>query len=309
MSSQPVHKSTAFIIAVIGLLLCIVGFVVLGAIIIIFDPGFNDGFEKSFISTILLGLFSLIATGAAAVGRRGFWIPLMWVSVVSNFMGLLAALTLVWFESAMDWTDEEHLLRFAIGVMLLSAAVVHTGVMWKLPGRTTGLMVMRIATSMCAWLITSVIVLTTIDENLVADLISTVFINEWIVVGLLSTAGLLCIVGTVLVPIMAISAVRRQHKSEWLRRDVKLELECPRCGTRQELGQGYSRCSECRAVVLVDIEEPRCECGYLLFELTGDTCPECGRSIDVTAPPMERAGASPPRSPIESPTAGGGSES
>jgi rRNA maturation protein Nop10 len=29
----------------------------------------------------------------------------------------------------------------------------------------------------------------------------------------------------------------------------------------------------------VEVEEPRCACGYLLYQLAGDTCPECGRAV------------------------------
>ena len=32
---------------------------------------------------------------------------------------------------------------------------------------------------------------------------------------------------------------------------------------------GLSRCRECGLALTIDIEEPRCECGYLLFRLEG----------------------------------------
>ncbi len=30
----------------------------------------------------------------------------------------------------------------------------------------------------------------------------------------------------------------------------------------------------------IEIEESRCECGYLLFHLNASTCPECGRDVE-----------------------------
>ena len=29
----------------------------------------------------------------------------------------------------------------------------------------------------------------------------------------------------------------------------------------------------------IEIEEPRCACGYLLYRLEGDSCPECGAMV------------------------------
>ena len=58
-----------------------------------------------------------------------------------------------------------------------------------------------------------------------------------------------------------------------------LEGRCPRCGKPQRFARGTSKCAECGLHVIVEFEEPRCECGYLLYKLTGDVCPECGRRI------------------------------
>ncbi|MHC4609815.1 MAG: hypothetical protein ACYS7M_05655 [Planctomycetota bacterium] len=60
---------------------------------------------------------------------------------------------------------------------------------------------------------------------------------------------------------------------------TRLRLTCPRCETEQELPSGLVRCGNCRQALLIEVEEPRCECGYLLFRLEGDRCPECGRTI------------------------------
>lgn len=76
------------------------------------------------------------------------------------------------------------------------------------------------------------------------------------------------------------------------RRDAQLEttgatvaLTCPRCAEVQEIRAGRRRCRRCRLVIALDVEEPRCAgCGFALYRLTADRCPECGRAI----PPEEQ---------------------
>lgn len=58
-----------------------------------------------------------------------------------------------------------------------------------------------------------------------------------------------------------------------------LDLDCPLCGERQTLGTGFVRCGACRVPLRIALEEPRCECGYLLFRVEGSQCPECGRPV------------------------------
>lgn len=61
---------------------------------------------------------------------------------------------------------------------------------------------------------------------------------------------------------------------------LDINLVCPRCRKRQKLPLGDSRCRYCDLRIHVRVEEPRCtQCGYLLYKLTSDACPECGAAI------------------------------
>lgn len=56
-----------------------------------------------------------------------------------------------------------------------------------------------------------------------------------------------------------------------------LSVTCPRCGQVQHLPVGRSACGECRLVFRIELEEERCaKCGYVLYNLVADCCPECG---------------------------------
>lgn len=56
-------------------------------------------------------------------------------------------------------------------------------------------------------------------------------------------------------------------------------LLCPRCGTRCDTAGAASECAACNLPIQIDAREPRCACGYLLANLKGNTCPECGRAF------------------------------
>jgi hypothetical protein len=72
-------------------------------------------------------------------------------------------------------------------------------------------------------------------------------------------------------------------KFETLPSDLRVKLTCPRCGHTQKLAAGTSACSRCGLRIGISIEEPRCECGYLLYRLSGNKCPECGRAVSARA--------------------------
>lgn len=94
----------------------------------------------------------------------------------------------------------------------------------------------------------------------------------------------------ILAGIVGISlALRRENKparSKLIRtipRRVKMKMTCPQCHQWLEAISGSARCDECGLRMIVEITEPRCLCGYLLYELKGNVCPECGRDIEQHA--------------------------
>ena len=70
------------------------------------------------------------------------------------------------------------------------------------------------------------------------------------------------------------------HSADTIEKRIEVDLTCPRCGVEQPIRTGSAKCTGCGLRIRIDVEEPRCECGYLLYQLEGDVCPECGRSIE-----------------------------
>ena len=60
---------------------------------------------------------------------------------------------------------------------------------------------------------------------------------------------------------------------------VSLPIDCPRCGLHCALKVGHSTCPQCKLAMELKLEEPRCACGYLLYRVEAEQCPECGRAI------------------------------
>lgn len=91
---------------------------------------------------------------------------------------------------------------------------------------------------------------------------------------------LVTFVGLLAVPVSARLLERRTvQRVESIPLKLQLRMTCPRCTAEQEFRVGPVRCSGCRAAFIIGVEEPRCECGYLLYQLRGDVYPEWGRAV------------------------------
>ncbi|MCA9295265.1 MAG: hypothetical protein KC983_02085 [Phycisphaerales bacterium] len=102
--------------------------------------------------------------------------------------------------------------------------------------------------------------------------------------GSLVALAVATVLTTGLVPLVSrIQRRRLERQTSFGGRIWSLEMACPRCTTMLTLTRGMNRCPVCALGLRVSIEEPRCACGYLLFSLTGDHCPECGADVPDTA--------------------------
>jgi hypothetical protein len=61
---------------------------------------------------------------------------------------------------------------------------------------------------------------------------------------------------------------------------MAITVICPRCRRKTKVALGGGHCDACRLRIEINVEEPRCsECGYLLYKLASDVCPECGTPV------------------------------
>ena len=101
--------------------------------------------------------------------------------------------------------------------------------------------------------------------------------------GILQFLVILVLLGTLIVPLMIRASNRRAAAVIESLAKREIVMTCPRCTAEQRFSNGPCWCTSCKFTMLIEIEEPRCECGYLLYQLQGDACPECGRVIQQPA--------------------------
>jgi hypothetical protein len=209
----------------------------------------------------------------------------MVMGMAGVFAGIMLLIGSLLLDYSPYWGTAEVANRFGLTILLPALALIHNGGMSLLRTRSA-LMVIRTGTMICAWLAAAGILIVNWLEPSPFRPWFTVVITVLILAGV---AGVVTAVGTIIVPLVVISrADRAARPMETLASRIWLDMACPRCGHRQAFAVGNTRCPACRARLFIEIEEPRCECGYLLYRLEGEVCPECGR---VIPPEMRWRGA------------------
>jgi hypothetical protein len=269
---------------VVPLALIVIGSVVfasIGLYMIAFDDD-DDVLTGIMVSAILATVFSGVVFGAGIARRQGRMSGLMIISTAIAPAALLAWLAVTWTTFTRLESEHQHLLVLALLLTLASVGPIYTALMTLQPTRSVPLRVMRWLTIASAWLfgslLTAIATIACIDPELL-------WRWRWPLYMLLQMLGLTTVVGSLIIPLAVRNHARRQARPrESISSTMRMEIHCPRCGIDLEVMQGPARCDACGLTMMIEIEEPRCECGYLSFALTTDTCPECGRSIGRTAP-------------------------
>ena len=231
--------------------------------------------EEILGSTALFGVFSLVALMCATVLEKRRLVHLMWTGIGASGAALLGWLVLIWFDRALAGRQEFNVARTAGTFTVLAVFIAECGLL-SLPRFD------RPAANRVRWTTVGVSILFAVT------ILNLIWLFEWIervideeiVVRGMGVLAILTACGTVVTPILwKMEAVRRAGSVESISLKVRVQITCPRCQTPQELMTGPGRCRACGLRIKVDVEEPRCVCGYLLYQLESDRCPECGRDI------------------------------
>ncbi len=230
--------------------------------------------QRILITALLVGGFSIVALMAAVVIERKRLVPLMWCGIGCAGAALLGWLILLWGDGVMDWEIEELILKSSMTAALAAIGLTHAGLMflpklyarWRQAVRTGAI----VATGITLGLI--------IPFMWFEDMIP--YDAEWTIWRTIGVFAILGSAGTIVTPVLwKLQSIQVHAPAESIPHRVLVGITCPRCQTEAMLKTGGAKCSACGLKITIDVEEPRCVCGYLLYQLQGDRCPECGRTI------------------------------
>ena len=254
------------------------GLAALSGVAVMLVPG--AFFMLDLLGTILIvaGVLTaiLIARVLAVVGyhRIRYLMDLGWVSACVS-----GACTIVLIWSSGPRVYSNFFDEIGLGSLFLCLAILHIGFIYYWPLHDTLFRVVR-------WVMVAInlfflvqLELLLIDDDILEEFIR--FIGGDFYGRLIGALVILFVCGTVAIPLGYLITRTRQHRSdqEGLSRRVSIPVDCPRCGQGCELHVGHSTCPQCKLCFRLKLDEPRCRCGYLLYRVEAEACPECGRSI------------------------------
>lgn len=235
--------------------------------------------ERVFATAITFGGLAICALGAAIVIERRRLVPLMIGAIVCAGLAFSVWALLIW--EIIDFSDFKA-ARVA-GTLTTLAIILPIIGLLALPRLT---MTVARATRIITFL--SLVTAAAIINAAFWDLLD--FTDDDLVLRSAGIASVLAAAGIICTPILY--KLQSSRRAEGELRPIPIRLTCPRCATQVNAKQGESKCPHCALRFTIKIEEPRCECGYPLYGLESDKCPECGKPIpesDRWIPPVSSA--------------------
>jgi len=228
-------------------------------------------------ATLAVGCLATLV--AALVADHGRFPRAMRASTVVGWVGVAVWLFMIWFESAFDWRDREVIARIG-GVFTLCAVWgIFSGV--TLAPRTNGPAVVAVRWTVFAlstfWAAFGEFALAQPD---VAEWILGTLIGQQWSERIIPASAVLVGAGSLAQPVMLRLSVSRLGEGAIRGRRARVSLGCPRCGSACALETNIDgACPACKLSIRVEVDEPRCSCGFLLYGLDSPACPECGAMI------------------------------
>ncbi len=257
---------------VLWVLLSIVGLSMLTGIAAVVMPwGMID--ERVLISIFIMGPYALGGLVIVATARGMPWTLRACAFLVVLSMALF--LTLIWVDGMMGWEWSERLGRFAGAALIIGVVLAHRLMIYPLK------VIVPIAkVSKRIALISSGITGGAFSILLLSD---GIFFAEELIIRILAVGSILAAGSTIATCVLVLFGPKPEDdEPRMLARSVDVSLQCPVCEHDLQIKSNVNGCcSYCNLKIRVDAEEMYCECGYLLYKLEGDICPECGKGIEA----------------------------
>ncbi len=261
------NRREARVAATVGLALTAAFF--LAAMIASWLPGrqWDDEWWATSATIATMGVLVVAALVGVGSGDRRHW---RWIGVAAS--AVAAVMLLAEFWNSTPWDGEIITLFVAAGIY-----VAYANVIMRVP-LTPGQRWLRVG-ALVTGAATAIF-----SELIFFDLAggSSGF-SDGIVLRLDAAAAILTACGTLALAVL--SLLNRRVNFESLSRELlRITIFCPRCRRKQSIELGGAACKACGLRINVRAEEPCCSrCGYLLYKLASDVCPECGTPIAAPA--------------------------
>jgi predicted RNA-binding Zn-ribbon protein involved in translation (DUF1610 family) len=236
--------------------------------------------EEILLSCLLATGFNFVAAAHSFFFAHPRLRWLAWEGLAAAVVCTLILIFMIWFPMTnYSFKTQEILGRTAGVTATLAVWPMLTGLFLMLPLFAPWAKRVRIMTVVALAVFAVQLLWLAADDPSFEDLIRATI--GWDRLGRFNgVIGIL--LGTGFTTMIVMSLVERRGRiaaNESVERRVSVHLSCPRCGHEQSIRAGNAPCSSCGLRIAIEVQEPRCVCGYLLHELKGDTCPECGRTI------------------------------
>lgn len=246
-----------------GFVVCVITKVIAGR------AGIGEIATDAMLSTSIAPIFCTIGVVAAVVMRRGALGGFMLASMACTAVSMVWWCIVIW--GALDHPEPAPPLRWPTSILIVGLVLAIAGFQLTHPDRRPPLPRLRLVAAAASVLAAYGILLL---------LWSTVWHRYTLALVIATAAATLVAWGAFILIALARKYVAyRERHAVSLPTRVELEIECPRCRHEQALATGLARCARCGLAMQIDVEEPRCACGYVLYRLSGETCPECGREV------------------------------
>ena len=214
-------------------------------------------------------------------------------------LAALLGIVSLWLGQGIGWDRAQYAIRSGFVSLAFAVWTAWGGVLTVSRVAGPAIAVVRWGTFglMSFW--GTVAVIACIDPDTVEQFVMLV-VGQNLFARALGASTVLTLSGTVAQPILILLASRSAQSSDarLADRHLAVVLRCPRCDATPAVEANTDAvCPGCRLSIRVTVDEPRCECGFLLYRLEGASCPECGRGVPEALrwrAPVTTSQASPP---------------
>ena len=265
------------IVVMFALILCGAIVASIGGIWMLLAGRFGDNLVDVVASAVFGVALGGTALAAMYALERGRLPILMWCGMAASAGAYVLWLPHIWWGFAPADVGAGWITYMAATLTVVAVVAAHSGLLGVLRTQSSILHALRVVGLGVAWFWGVWVVLLVWCGQWLVETRESVLM---VLVGAAALTGAaLLLGGVVLGAAMRAEERRRKRKRETMPGRIRLTMTCPRCREEQTFGMGAARCARCGFRMLIEVEEPRCECGYLLYRLEGEVCPECGRSV------------------------------